>query len=406
MSKKKEKGVYKNLTKAYKKSSQNTKGGYAVDALQETQAVLNGGFYTAKSQILNSPIQAQTQIRFCDLTGFYAQKVAFKQQGEHEYILPIQEIHATLTDAPIAPNPFAISKVYEGGVTHFIYDKKYSAHVLLTGNLKLYIRLAGKQNENLRLDGQKMVMPPNLILYLCSSERPRADSMDIYQISIDSVWQPRPLFKLNPHGYYRIAMPSYEMLSQYLVKVAPKSLSVMNGSIRDHSICKGNGFSRLHNAMTSWFDIEGESHLWMKTNAESNICRIQWKDEHGKIYYENSCVEFQSANCLIKVPPYAIAGRVWFNDGKPVHRHATKIEIKAVPKKYDPYFGVWAEYNFNINTLSYFNPHTEYYFLLKATDGEGWELDQNGFICINGGMSFQLNVRDELQHAFDHLREL
>mgnify|MGYP003390230432 FL=1 len=406
MAKHNKKSTYKNLSKAYKKSSQNTRGGYEVDVLDETQAIVRGGFYEPKSAVVQSPILAQAQLRFCDLTGFYAQHVAFRQVGEYEFIVPIQEIHSSLPDSPIAPNPFAISRTFQGGVTHFCYEGAHPLHLLLTGNLKLYVRLSDYAPEHVRLAGKTPTLPPNLILYVCTSARPRADNTLGYQIAMDSAWQPRTLFKLNAHARYRIPMPSYEDLSKLLRRVEPKNTQIIQGSIAEGSTNSRANPQKLGYAMTSWFSIEGESHLWVKTHGCSNICRVQWKDEFGRVYYDNQLKNVHDANGVITIPPYAVAGRIYFNRGEIQQKKpATHIQIKAIPKKLDPYFGYWAEYNFFVNTLSYFNPNTEYYFVLKATEGEAWQLDQDGFICVQGGLNFQFNVRDELQSTFDQLKE-
>lgn len=406
MAKRNKKTGYKNLSKAYKKSSQNTRGGYEVDVLDETQAIVRGGFYEAQSTVLQSPILSQAQVRFCDLTGFYAQHVAFKQHAEQAFIVPIQEIHTSLPDSPIAPNPFAISRTFQGGVTHFYYQGQYPLHILLSGNLKLYVRLSDQSPEQVRLAGQTPTLPPNLILYLYSSSRPRADNTLGYQIAMDSAWQPRTLFKLNAHARYRIPMPSYEVLGKLLRRVEPKEIKVIQGSISKGSVNIRSNLKKEGHAMTSWFSIEGESHLWVKTNGRSNICRVQWQDEFGRIYYDNHLENLDDANRIITIPPYAILGRIYFYQPEPQQQKpATNIQIKAIPKKLDPYFGYWAEYNFFVNTLGYFNPNTEYYFVLKATEGESWQLDQEGFICVQGGFNFQLNARDELQYRLDQLKE-
>ncbi|WP_353172442.1 hypothetical protein [Acinetobacter rudis] len=401
-----EPGELKDLSAYYANSTQDTKGGYGADALEEIRAIGNGSFQQTDNPFIVAPILAQAQIRFCDGTGFLNQKVACKKITSTKYSLPIQEIHATLQDSGIAPNPFANSQTYEGGVSHFKYTGEEPAHVLLSGSIKLLVRLSDTLNEEFRLAGTSGVHAPTIRLMLGTTSKPQADNILNYQISCDHGWHPRPLFKLDPFVPYRIPLPNYEELSVYLKNAPKKSLTIVDGSIAPSSISSGNGTPNIGHRMTSWFNIGAESHLWMKTDGLSAVSYIQWKDKHGNIHYDNRILMGgQDSNRIVKVPEYATQARVWFNSGNnPNTNTSTTIEIKAVPEKYDPYYGVWAEYNFNISTLHYFEPNTEYYFSLEGQDGNKWNFDTRGFINVSGGIDFTINARKTLQQRFDDLR--
>lgn len=404
---KKDKSVkLKSLKKAYKKSRQKTKGSYAVDVMLETQAIAQGGFYTPQTALLTAPILAQAQIRFCNGTGFYNQKVAFKTLNKVQAIIPIQEIHTTLQDTAIAPNPFAMARTYEGGVTHFIYTKAQAAHVLLSGCINVYVRLSGQAQEALRQSGHSLTQAPAIGLYIGTTARPKADSQLHYQLAVDQGWKPRPLFKLDPFVRYRLPLAPYETLEKLLINVPAKLLTIVNGYIAEQSISTSQGRQKKAHKMTSWFDIGAEAHLWLKTNGQSNAFRMQWQDQLGNIVYDTRLeMGLISANRVVAVPHYAVKARVWFNDANnPVHNTSTDIEIKALPEALDPLFGFWSEYQFNINSLHYFEPEHEYHFLLQGFAGQQWQFDSRGFFIISGGIQFFINVRDELQQQYDRLR--
>lgn len=401
-----ESGELKNLSAYYANSSQGTVGGYGVDALEEIRAVGNGTYTQTSMPYIVSPILAQAQIRFCNGTGFFNQKVACKKFADKSYSLPIQEIHTTLTDTAVAPNLFAMSRTYEGGVSHFKYLGEQPTHALLSGSMKLLVRLSDKQSEEFRLTGLAGIQAPTINLMLGTTTLPTADNIPNYQLSCDQGWQPRELFKLDPFTPYQIAMPTYQKMGELLVNEPSKSLTIIDGSILSNSISSGNGTPNAGHKLTSWFNISGETHLWMKTDGLSNASRIQWKDKFGNIYYDTRIQSgVVNSNRIVKVPAYATQARVWFNNGdQPATNTSTTIEIKAVPEKYDPYFGVWAEYNFTICTLHYFEPNTEYFFSLEGTDGNQWKFDSRGFINVSSGIDFTINVRDQLQQRYDELR--
>lgn len=399
-------GELKNMSAYYANSSQNTVGGYGVDALEEVRSIGNGGYAQTIEPYIVSPIPAQVQIRFCNGTGFQSQKVACKKFSDSSFSLPIQEIHTTLQDSGVAPNPFAISQTYEGGVSHFKYTGEQPAHVLLSGSLKLLVRLSNKQNEEYRLSGNSGTQAPTLNLMLGTTTKPAADNLMSYQIACDQGWQPRALFKLDPFTPYKIPMPNYQNFESLLANEPSKVFSIIDGSIFPNSIASTNGTSGIGHKMTSWFQIGAESHLWMKTDGLSAASRIQWKDKFGNIYYDTRInMGGVDSNRIVKVPDYATQCRVWFNSGDNVATNtSTTINVKAIPEQYDPYFGVWAEYNFNVSVLHYFEPNTEYFFSIEGENGNRWSFDSRGFINVSSGLDFTINVRNQLQKRFDELR--
>ena len=402
-----ESGELKDLSAYYANSAQDTKGGYGVDALEEIRAIGNGSFQQTDKPFIVAPILAQGQVRLCNGNGFLDQKVACKKITDKSFIMPIQEIHTSLQDSGVAPNPFASSFTYEGGVTHFRYLGEQPAHVLLSGSIKLLVRLSDKSNEELRLLGESWVHAPTIWLMLQHSPKPKADLEVAYQISCDQGWKPRELFKLDPFTSYKVPLLPYQELEPLLVNEPNKTITIIDGSILPKSIAENNGVPNKGHRITSWFDIGAETHLWMKTDGLSNASRFQWKDKNGNIHYDTRIQSGggNSANRVVKVPDYATQCRVWFNNGdQPDLNTSTNIIIKAVPEQYDPYYGFWAEYEFNVNTLHYFEPNTDYFFSLDGRDGNKWSFDSRGFIQISGGLDFSLNVRDQLQQRFDEMR--
>lgn len=378
-------------------AAQGTKGKYSTDAMDEATFYYNGGDWTGDRPTV-APVVCETQFRFMDASTAVNSWVPHKTPASSEWIIPLCGIESLMSDSPVAPMLFSNIETYGTGVTKFRYEGARSLHGILRGSLKYLVRVSLISDEARRLAGGTPIKPGTAWLYLKTpDETPPAESQDRYTISVCNNWRPFPMYKLHNRGTgTSLPYKTWEELETLLASEPAITHTVVPGAIPGNSVSETLDTSNAATRTTSWMPVGGETVWWVSPQGgTSSACRVQFKDKEGRIWYDNEISSgTASSKKLILIHQNAVYVRFYFKNGADT---CTDVLIKALPDRFDPYYGYWAEYDFHVNQTVNFEPGFAYNFSIQFFNYYATALDTNGWLLATGGLSLLTNARQVLQ---------
>lgn len=386
-------------------SAQDTKSSYTNDALDENVWYFNGGNFS-KGPMVIPEILSEVQFRLFDLSTTPNSFIPYKLISSNYWNIPVQGIEATMHQTAVAPNPFRCTETYGSGATKFLYDGKDTAHGLMRGSLKMLVRISTESKEQSRLRGAIPAKAPKIWMFLATPDAtPTPEAQNRYALSINNNWHDIPTFKLWNRAS-GMSLP-YKSWDDYQTLLASEPLidhTNVTGRIDSNSVSPDLVDTSGTGLTTNWITVGGET-VWVMNpvGGESSAMRIQFKDKAGVIFYDSQQSSgTTSAKQVIMIHPDAVQMRVYFKNNGDT---CTDLEIKAVPMSLDPFYGLWAEYDFNVNQMVTFEPGYVYSFTMQFFDSVDTQHDSNGFAIVSGGLSFLRNVRDTMQTNIVNMME-
>lgn len=361
---------------------------FPVDAIDETLAVLNGGYEKPTGRkTVTAPYIASNQIKFFTASDQPGIMIPFKKIDANKYYLPFTGFNAMTFDSGTVPTMFVPVEQHERAYVKFRLTRKQTAHMLLTGSLEIAVRLGGGNRP-------QSYIQPNVWLMLRAEPRHEFEYRDAQGLEIAGTYMRNEVSNIGA-GAEGMPLPDYTTFIKS--GVTPLTLGHDQGKIDNRMDTERLSFENFRNQQTTeWFDMADAGLFAMKTSrANTGVCRLQWKNDMGEVMFDSSQ---SSGNCnrIFKRPAGYRYCRVWWSFEHEVYPTET-CEVYLVPEDRDPFYGWWTKVQFNVNADVQIYPDTDYWFELRLFGGQRPTTEDYEFAIQSGGLSFLSNIRDEIQ---------
>lgn len=390
----------------YSNSNQNFTANYMIDSRDEVLAQLYGGLGAPIENAVLAPIPTITTFILTNAQIYNNCLESWKPLSSSSFIVPINNIPTSSITNSVSGRLFRAYEYWNQSLSKFKCVANEPLMVRLQGSISLLVKVSDKSKESLRLEGKLPIEAPIAWLELVSDEKPtisrytrtgvssyvHATSVDMKKISNNSLLQPQ----VKPYEYF-----TQEILDT--IEKKDITYDVSGKYIRKLDISEDLPLGNSNNKTTGWFDIGDERMIHSKAiGGTSTTSRIQYKDKYGKIFFGyNQGFDNVSANKIYVIPEDMVQARIWFRGANDT---ATDLEVRAIPKEHDAFYGQWVEYTFNIDQSVVFAPESIYSYVLRFYNvTEDCALDTNGFFIKSGSISFLSNGREFVQETYNKL---
>lgn len=325
-----------------------------------------------------------------------------KKRSGNNFVLPLASIDTLNAESFYLPPKFIATGTEGRTINKFKYVGDTPLHGVLSGNLRLLIRLIDSRNQVIN---ENAIIPPMSWLILRSVEDIEFEATpqmgltnsNVFSKPNYTVLSTRQLGKVDAWKFN--PLPSYSDCLEFVSSSESLVTEIEYGSISKNWT---NEFLNLEgleeHRTTNWIDTKFCRFFIAKTNGTSTVMRVQWKDKFGNIHYDAELSgNPKDSNTIFEIHPNAVSFRIYFSN-KYGGSTATDIDIWELPKEINPYYGLWAVVDFNICTDVNFFKDKNYFFELRLFSGESIALpDEYGVIVENGGLYIDTNSTLENQ---------
>lgn len=329
--------------------------------------------------------------------------------SNNRYTLPMESIRTVVPDYPAIRPSFSTVGHVDRAMNIFAYRRPTTQYSVLTGSIDVLVRVSHDTDP-------LHIAAPKVELLLAGRTIPTGDSTEIV-LAADGGFLNPPLIKLNARtlleGNPSYPLVNYEDAVTWCVNNGETSYvpDMVNGSFYYGSgetlVDADNPYAKT----TEWFEVPAAQMIVVQAlDGESNVCRVQWKDVHGSIHFD----EFNSDGNVNKIMcflPNAHSVRICCNLSEA--DTVSGIQIWSLPEPINPYGGWWGRYRFNVANEVTFLPDTFYSFELHQMSGGrpteptrmSYMSDSHSVMVLSGGFTAITNVRDVVQTTYDEMVE-